>query len=124
LLIGIGLILGLLTRPACVGGAMFLFMFYLAMPPLLGVPDNPRAEGHYFLINKNIIEMLALLALATTASGRWLGLDGLVQFLYPWRWRARTPRAEAFERVPALTANGPAARRGLRAHDYSQPREH
>ncbi|MBM4068403.1 MAG: DoxX family protein [Planctomycetes bacterium] len=81
--VGACLLVGLLTRTACVGGAIFLLMFYLAMPPLPGWPDNPRAEGHYLLINKNVIEMLALLALATTRSGRWAGLDGLLQFLCP-----------------------------------------
>jgi uncharacterized membrane protein YphA (DoxX/SURF4 family) len=83
--IGIALLAGFLTRPACLLGAGLLLMFYLAMPPLPWVPDNPKAEGHYLVINKNIIEMLALLALATTDSGRWLGLDGLLQFLNPWR---------------------------------------
>lgn len=81
--IGVCLLGGLLTRTACVAGAVFLLMFYLAMPPLPGWPDNPRAEGHYLLINKNVIEMLALLALATTRSGRWAGLDSLLQFLHP-----------------------------------------
>lgn len=81
--VGVCLLIGLLTRTASVGGAMLLLMFYLAMPPLPGWPDNPRAEGHYLVINKNIIEMLALLALATTRSGRWAGLDGLLQFLCP-----------------------------------------
>jgi uncharacterized membrane protein YphA (DoxX/SURF4 family) len=82
--VGACLLLGLLTRPACLSGAALLFLFYLAMPPLPGVPDNPRAEGHYLFINKNIIEMLALLALASTRSGTWLGLDGLLQFLSPF----------------------------------------
>jgi len=62
-------------------------MFFLAMPPLPGWPDSPRAEGHYLFINKNIIEMLALLTLATTASGRWVGLDGLIQVLCPCGWK-------------------------------------
>jgi uncharacterized membrane protein YphA (DoxX/SURF4 family) len=87
LAVGICLLVGLLTRTACVAGAAYLLMFYLAMPALIGWPDPPRAEGHYVLINKNIIEMLALLTLATTRSGRWAGLDGLVQFLRPSRWR-------------------------------------
>jgi uncharacterized membrane protein YphA (DoxX/SURF4 family) len=89
--IGGMLLLGLFTRTACVGGALFLLMFYLAMPPFPGLPVNPRAEGHYLYINKNTIEMLALLALATTRSGRWLGLDALLRFLCPSAWRARTP---------------------------------
>jgi uncharacterized membrane protein YphA (DoxX/SURF4 family) len=76
--VGVCLLLGLFTRTACLVGALFLLLFYLAMMPLPFWPDNPRAEGHYILINKNIIEMLALLALATTQSGRWAGLDGLL----------------------------------------------
>jgi uncharacterized membrane protein YphA (DoxX/SURF4 family) len=85
LIVGLCLLGGLLTRPMCVVGALFLLLFFVAMPPLPGWPDNPRAEGHYLFINKNIIEMLALLVLATTATGRWFGLDGLLQFLNPFR---------------------------------------
>jgi len=81
--VGLGLLAGLFTRLWCVVGAGFLLMFYLAMPPWPGLPENPKAEGHYYFINKNIIEMFALMALATTHSGRWLGLDGLFQFLIP-----------------------------------------
>jgi uncharacterized membrane protein YphA (DoxX/SURF4 family) len=85
--VGLMLLLGLFTRLACLAGAGFLLMFFLAMPPLPGWPESPRSEGHYLYVNKNIIEMLALLVLATTPSGRWCGLDGLVQFFNPWRWR-------------------------------------
>jgi uncharacterized membrane protein YphA (DoxX/SURF4 family) len=87
--VGVCLILGLFTRTACLGGAAFLLMFYLTMPPFPGVPENLRAEGHYLFVNKNLIEMLALLALATTRSGCWAGLDGILCFLNPLRWRAR-----------------------------------
>jgi uncharacterized membrane protein YphA (DoxX/SURF4 family) len=103
LVVGLGLLVGLFTRTWCVAGACFLLLFFLAMPPLPGLPVNPRAEGHYLFVNKNIIEMLALLALATTRSGRWLGLDGIVQFLNPFR-RRRAPEAEpaARDRRPVL----------------------
>jgi uncharacterized membrane protein YphA (DoxX/SURF4 family) len=91
-IVGGCLLLGLFSRMACVAGAAFLLMFFLAMPALPWLPANPRAEGHYQFIDKNIIEMIALLTLATTQSGKWLGLDGLVQFLNPWRWRTtKTP---------------------------------
>jgi uncharacterized membrane protein YphA (DoxX/SURF4 family) len=89
--VGACLILGLFTRTACLGGAAFLLLFYLSMPAFPWVPENIRAEGHYFFVNKNLIELLALLALATTRTGIWVGLDGLVQFLNPWRWRGRAP---------------------------------
>jgi uncharacterized membrane protein YphA (DoxX/SURF4 family) len=90
--VGACLLLGLFTRLACVVGATFLLLFFLAMPPLPGWPESPRAEGHYLYINKNIIEMLALLALAGTRSGRWVGLDGLLQFINPVAWRAGPPQ--------------------------------
>jgi uncharacterized membrane protein YphA (DoxX/SURF4 family) len=82
---GLCLILGLFTRPACLLGASLLLLFYVSMPPFPGLPENPKAEGHYLFVNKNLIELLALLVLSTTASGKWLGLDGLLQFLNPWR---------------------------------------
>jgi hypothetical protein len=46
-----------------------LLMFYLAMPPFPGahVPEN-AAEGHYFIVNKNLIEMLIMLVFATTGN--------------------------------------------------------
>jgi uncharacterized membrane protein YphA (DoxX/SURF4 family) len=111
-LTGAFLLMGLLTRTACVVGAYFLLTFFLAMPPLPGWPESPRAEGHYLFINKNIIEMLALLTLATTLSGRWAGLDGLLQLLRRGRWQ-NAPASGTLERVvrldeePTLAINEP-----------------
>jgi uncharacterized membrane protein YphA (DoxX/SURF4 family) len=90
--VGVCLLTGFLTRSACVAGAVLLVMFYVSMPPFPGVPDNPRAEGHYLFVNKNLIECLALLALATVPTGRWLGLDGLFSVLNPVRWFVKQPR--------------------------------
>lgn len=90
-LTGVFLLVGLLTRTSCVVGAGLLLMFFLAMPPLPGWPESPRAEGHYLFINKNIIEMLALLTLATTRTGRWVGLDGLLHYFWPGRWQNGPP---------------------------------
>ncbi|MFL5243741.1 MAG: hypothetical protein ACJ8FY_16695 [Gemmataceae bacterium] len=90
LFVGAGLLLGVFTRTACVGGAILLLMFYLAQPALPDLPALARSEGHYLYVNKNIIEMIALLALATTASGRWVGLDGLLRFLNPRNYGRET----------------------------------
>src|SRR5205823_3046682 len=79
--IGGCLLLGLCTRTACVLGAVLLLSFYVAMPPLPGSPDKPKAEGHYLIVNKNVVGLLALLTLATTASGRWFGLDRVIRDL-------------------------------------------
>jgi len=75
--LGILLIVGLFTRFAALSAAFMVFGFYMAMPPLPGVPDAPGPE-HSFIVNKNLIEVLALLALATLPTGYWFGLDTLV----------------------------------------------
>lgn len=80
-IIGACLILGLFTRLSCLAAASFLVMTYLCVPPFPWLPLPPNNEGFYLFINKNVIEALALLALATTASGRWLGLDALIHWM-------------------------------------------
>lgn len=72
---GACLLLGLFTRLACLAAAGFLIMTYLAHPAFPWLPASPMNEGNYVFVNKNVIEALALLMLATTRSGRWLGLD-------------------------------------------------
>ena len=78
--LGFLLIGGLFTRTAAVLAAGMLFMFYLAMPPLPGLPPAPGPE-HSYIINKNRIEMLALLALAAFPTGQWFGLDSVISWL-------------------------------------------
>jgi uncharacterized membrane protein YphA (DoxX/SURF4 family) len=95
LVIGAGLMLGAFTRLNCLGGALFLIMLYVAMPPLPWSPELLRSETTGIpYVNKNLIIALALLALATTRSGLWFGLDGLLQFLNPWTYRTRKARPE------------------------------
>jgi uncharacterized membrane protein YphA (DoxX/SURF4 family) len=85
---GAGLLLGLFTRTACLVGALLLLSFYATMPPLPGLPEVVRAEGYPY-VNKNLVELLALLTLATTASGRWAGVDAVLYWLNPWRKAAK-----------------------------------
>jgi uncharacterized membrane protein YphA (DoxX/SURF4 family) len=98
-LIGAFLLLGLLTRTSCLFGAIFLLMVFLASPPLPWVPEALRSEGHYLFINKNLIEMLALLALMTLPTGRWFGLDSLIYVLMPWRWKTAKPETYSRDRM-------------------------
>jgi uncharacterized membrane protein YphA (DoxX/SURF4 family) len=80
--IGACLLLGIASRCAALAGAVFLFLLYQALPPFPALAENLRAEGHYLFVNKDLIEMLALMVLATVPSGRWLGLDGLFHALF------------------------------------------
>jgi len=76
--IGAGLFLGLFTRIACLGGIGFLAMTYLTIPPFPWLPVPPLNEGNYVFVNKNLVEMFAMMVLVTTNSGRWFGLDALL----------------------------------------------
>jgi uncharacterized membrane protein YphA (DoxX/SURF4 family) len=71
------LLAGLATPFAAVAGVGLLMLFYLAMPPFPGVPQPPGPE-HSLFVNKNLIEALALLAIAALPTGRWFGLDALI----------------------------------------------
>jgi uncharacterized membrane protein YphA (DoxX/SURF4 family) len=88
--VGATLLFGLLTRLSCVLAAGFLLMTYLSVPAFPWLPVPPQQEGSYFFVSKNVIEMLALLTLATTPSGRWFGIDG---FVYG-TWRLFSRKAE------------------------------
>lgn len=81
LILGGLLIAGLFTPLAAIAGAGMLMMFYLAMPPFPGVPQPPGPE-HSLFVNKNLIEAVALLAIAFTPTGRWFGLDGLYSRMF------------------------------------------
>jgi thiosulfate dehydrogenase (quinone) large subunit len=76
LLIGVLLMLGLLTQLACTGALLLLTLFYVSAIPLTGLPQ-PRNEGAYLVVNKNLIELAAVAVLLTFRTGRIAGLDSL-----------------------------------------------
>src|SRR5208282_5600685 len=74
--IGLCLMLGLFTRPAAFLGAGFLLFVVMSQPSYNGVyPLDPPQLGHALLVNKDFVEMIALLLIASTCLGRWTGLD-------------------------------------------------
>jgi uncharacterized membrane protein YphA (DoxX/SURF4 family) len=81
-IIGGCLLLGLLTRSNCMLAAGFLLMTYFVSPPWPWLPTPPNTEGNYLFDNKNVVEMFALLVLATTASGQWFGVDALISWTF------------------------------------------
>ena len=76
------LIVGLFTRIAAVACAAFLFLVIMSQPPW--VPGTITTLFPY-----QLVEMIALLALATTAVGRWGGLDFFLHFLITAPFRGR-----------------------------------
>ncbi|MDZ4688000.1 MAG: hypothetical protein SH850_23245 [Planctomycetaceae bacterium] len=85
-IIGGLLVAGLFTRLASIAGAGLLSMFYLAAPPWPGTPQELGIE-HNFLVNKVLIEVIALLAFASLPTGRWFGVDALFAAVFRRRGR-------------------------------------
>jgi len=82
--VGVSLLLGLFTQIGCLGAFGLLAMFYVAAIPM-GLPE-PRSEGTYLLVNKNLIEATAVAVLFSFRTGRIAGLDRLrVSRLQPQR---------------------------------------
>jgi thiosulfate dehydrogenase [quinone] large subunit len=89
--IGLSLMLGVLTQTGCSLAIGLLSLFYLTAIPLDGVP-HPGMEGNYMLVNKNLIELIAVVVLYCFRTGHIAGLD----LLYvTWREQRKvSPRNE------------------------------
>ncbi len=78
--IGLGLVLGLVTRAAAISGAILLFVYYLNNPPLIGLEYTLPSEGSYLIISKTLIESFALIVIAVFPTGSVFGLD---KYIFP-----------------------------------------
>ncbi|MEZ5399914.1 MAG: hypothetical protein R2729_09595 [Bryobacteraceae bacterium] len=72
-LIGLALLLGVAVRAAAWSGMALLALYYLAAPPLFAPGNFGATEGTYLLVNKNLVEMLALAIVVAFPAGS-LGL--------------------------------------------------
>ncbi len=75
--IGACLLVGLFTPVAALAAAAQLAMFYFASPPWPGMPAATLG-GHFLYVDRNLIELIAACAIATSGAGRWAGLDAYV----------------------------------------------
>ncbi|SHE40592.1 thiosulfate dehydrogenase [quinone] large subunit [Mariniphaga anaerophila] len=73
--IGLGLVLGLLSRPAAIAGAALVFVYYLNTPPLIGLEYALPVDGNNLVVNKTLIEAAALCVLALFPTSKIFGLD-------------------------------------------------
>jgi uncharacterized membrane protein YphA (DoxX/SURF4 family) len=76
--IGLLLIIGILTRYAAIGGALLLLSYYISNPPLQATGVGFGVEGHYILVNKNLIETILLLMIASLPNDWFYGLQNLI----------------------------------------------
>jgi uncharacterized membrane protein YphA (DoxX/SURF4 family) len=70
ILIGLGLILGLAIRVSAASGVVLLLLYYFAHPPF-GGSLLANTEGSLYIVNKNVIEALALLVLLVLKEKGW-----------------------------------------------------
>jgi uncharacterized membrane protein YphA (DoxX/SURF4 family) len=104
ILIGLALMLGCFTRLASVSGIVLLTFYYLAQPPLIKTDYRIPVEGHYLLINKNVVELLALVIFLVLPAGTLWGLGRLVR-----RWRSARAAKPLAEPLGAKAPQAPQA---------------
>jgi uncharacterized membrane protein YphA (DoxX/SURF4 family) len=80
ILVGMGLMLGFLSRYAAIGGIILLAFYYTANPPFISA-TGAYLEGHYVWIDKNLIELIALIVLLLIPTGQFVGMDGLLRVI-------------------------------------------
>ncbi len=76
--IGLGLILGAFTKIAKIAAILLLSFYYLSHPPFLSLEYLIPTEGNYFIINKTLIELLAIAVLLVFPTSKILGFDRLI----------------------------------------------
>lgn len=74
-IIGLGLIFGILFKPAAIIGSILIFIYYLSVPPLVGYEYTLPSDGSNLVFNRTLIESTALLGLALFPTSKIFGLD-------------------------------------------------
>jgi uncharacterized membrane protein YphA (DoxX/SURF4 family) len=115
--IGLFLMLGFLTRIAAVAGTLLLGLYYVCNPPFIGLSFGLPTEGNYLVVDKNLVEMLALLLLAAFPAAKLPGLDAVLRRRSRSRPETQAPAAVASE--AAIPADGSVPELGRRELVYS-----
>ena len=78
LIIGFCLMVGLFEKWVSIGGIILIGLYYLSHPPLIGFKFDAPGEGSYLLVNKNLIEILAISVNLVFPNSRLVGIDRLI----------------------------------------------
>lgn len=76
--IGLGLILGCFSMIALSGGIILLLFYYFSHPPFVGLKYGLPMEGSYLVVNKNLIELAAMVVLLLFPTSKIVGIDRLI----------------------------------------------
>ena len=77
-IIGLCLFLGALTRLSCISGTVLLLLYTLVHPALPGMAGATIGGGSYLIVDRNIVEALALIMIGMLPPGQLWGLDRLM----------------------------------------------
>ncbi len=100
ILIGLGLMLGALTRTAAIAGMVLLALYYIANPPFVGLDFGIPAEGNYLWVNKVLVEFFALGIVAMFPSGKLFGLDVFLKRTRKTRTKKMAASQESDVKMP------------------------
>ena len=75
ILIGLCLFIGLFSKPCKILAIILISFYYIAYPSFASLGINSNIEGSYWIVNKNLIEMAALLVLLFFPTSRIYGMD-------------------------------------------------
>ena len=74
MVVGITFILGIFERVGAFVGMGLLALYFFAHPPLPGLTQM-NVEGSYWIVNKNLIELVACIVIYQLPTGAIFGLD-------------------------------------------------
>ncbi len=78
-LIGLSLLLGLFTRYSSIAGIVLLLLYYLSHPAFPGIEYLFPSDGSYFIINKTLVELFALLVVFAFPTSHIFGLQRMLK---------------------------------------------
>jgi thiosulfate dehydrogenase [quinone] large subunit len=78
-LIGLSLLLGIFTRYSSIAGIVLLLLYYLSHPAFPGIEYVFPSDGSYFIINKTLVELFALLVVFAFPTSHIFGLKRLIK---------------------------------------------
>ena len=78
-LIGLSLLLGIFTRYSSIAGIVLLLLYYLSHPAFPGIEYLFPSDGSYFIINKTLVELFALLVLIAFPTSHIFGLQRMIK---------------------------------------------
>jgi thiosulfate dehydrogenase [quinone] large subunit len=78
-LIGLSLIIGIFTRYSSIAGIVLLCLYYLSHPAFPGIEYLFPSDGSYFIINKTLVELFALLVVFAFPTSHIFGLQRLIK---------------------------------------------